>query len=178
MNQSIIKIVFVMLTIASCGAEPISPVSGPDAAAAYGNISLPEGSISDVLLYKETEGGAPPVKSPHQCHTYANGDYIIENLEPGKYFLMGFKAGKEVFNVNYKGVNDAQFIKDTEVEVKPGSITYMGSYDVKGIDKKFQKSGAFEISHSHTAARMLILKHLKEDAQGTGWDRIINRAMM
>jgi hypothetical protein len=167
-----------MLTIASCGAVPIDPVSGPEAAAAYGNISLPEGSISNVLLYKVSEGNAPPIKSPHQCHTYANGDYVIENLEPGKYFLMGFTAGKEKFSFNYRGINDADFIKDAAVEIKRGSVTYMGSYDVKGVDQKFQKSAAFEIMHSKTAVRILILKHLKEEAQGTGWDKRIDKAMM
>jgi hypothetical protein len=167
-----------MLTITSCGAEPINPVSGPEAAAAYGNISLPEGNISNVLLYKVGEGDAPPIQSPHQCHTYTNGDYFIENLEPGKYFLMGFTAGKQKFNFNYQGLSEAEFIKDAAVEIKRGSITYFGSYDVKGIDQKFQKSAAFEITHSKTAAKILILKHLKEDAQGTGWDKRIDRAMM
>jgi hypothetical protein len=180
MKKSIIKLSFAAILatlVPVCSAVPINPVSSPDVAMAYGNITLPEGNITDVLLYKVDEGDAPPVKSPHQSHTYANGDYFIENIEPGKYFLREFVAGKEQFNLNYQGIDEAKFIKDVAVEVKHGSATYFGSYDVTGIDNKFQKSSSYAITHNKYAARMLILKHLKAEVQGTGWDKLIDRAM-
>jgi hypothetical protein len=177
MKQSIIKIVFIMLTITGCGAEPINPVSGPEVAMAYGNISLPEGNIANVLLYKVGEGDAPPSKSPHQSHIYANGDYFIENIEPGKYFLMGFTAAQEKFNLNYQGIDEAKFIKEAAVEIKHGSANYLGSYDVTGVDRNFLKNNSFAITHNKYAAKMLILKHLKAEVQGTGWDKLIDRAM-
>ena len=178
MKQTVIKVVFIMLTIASCGAEPIASASSPDVSAGYGNITLPAGNITNVLLYKVEEGGAPPVKSPHQCHTYANGDYFIENLEPGEYFLKGFMAGKEEFDLNFKGMKEEEFIKEAEIDVKPGALAYFGSYNVNGLDQNMQKTASFAIEHNHMAAKILILKHIKPDTQGTGWDRLIYRAMM
>jgi hypothetical protein len=180
MKQSIIKIAIaaiLAMIIIGCGAEPIKPVSGPEAAVAFGNISLPEGKISNVVLYKVGEGDAPPTKSPHRSHVFANGDFLIENVVPGKYFLREFTAGREKFDFNYRGIDEAEFVKGAAVEIKPGSVTYMGSYDVTGIDQKFKKSADFEIEHSKTAVRILILKHLKEESEGTGWDKRFERAM-
>jgi hypothetical protein len=160
-----------------CSANQIEPVSGPDVAMAYGNISLSGGYITDVVLYKVGEGGAPPIDVPHQSHVYDNGDYFFENLEPGTYFLMSFAAGNERFNFNYRSTDQAKFINGDAVEVKRGSVTYLGSYDVKKVGQNSQNGDSFEIVRSQTAARILILKHLKEEARGTGWDRLMDRAM-
>jgi hypothetical protein len=180
MKHSIITIVFatILATIITvCSATPIKPASGPKAAAAYGNISLPEGYISNVMLYRVGEGDAPPIEWPHKSHIFTNGDFFFENVEPGRYFLKGFTAGREKFHFNYGGINEAESINEAAVGIKPGSITYMGSYDVIGIDKKFKKSADFEIMRSKTAAKMLILKHLKEQVKTGGWDKHFEKAM-
>jgi hypothetical protein len=180
MNHSIIKIVFstmLAMVITVCGAAPIKPASGPMAAAAYGNISLPSGVISSVLLYKVGEGNKPPTEWPHKGHIFANGDFFFENVKPGTYFLKGFTAGKERFNFKYGGVDAADSISKAAVEIKPGSISYMGSYDVVGIDKRFKKGPDFEIVRSKTAVRILILKNIKEQSKSSGWDKQIERAM-
>lgn len=180
MKHPIITITFAAILVSFitvCGAAPVKPASGPKAAAAYGNISLPYGYISDVVMYKVVEGDVPPIEWAHKSHVYPNGDFFFENVEPGKYFLRGFTAGREKFDFNYRGVNEAEFLNGASVEIKPGSITYMGSYDVAGIDKKFQKGADFEIAHSKTAARMLILRYLKEQAKIAGWNKHFEKAM-
>jgi hypothetical protein len=181
MEWSIIKTTFAVIlfsTITGCGVKPVKPVVSFDAAAAYGNITLPEGSITSVVLYKVGDVYDNQFKTPPQGRVFANGDFFFENLDRGKYYLVGFTVGKVKFDFNYRDVEEYAFITETAVVVRPGEVAYMGSYDVTGIDNNFQKDATFEIARSKTAARMLILKHLKEELQGSGWESHFDRAMM
>lgn len=172
-------LVLIALLLAGCfGAAPIRPALGPEYAVAYGNISLPENKyITNVMLYKVGEVYAPPFKSPPQSHTYANGNFFFENLEPGKYFLMGFMSGQEAFYFNYRGINQKEFVNKVAIDVKPGSVTYVGSYRVTGIDRNFLKSDTFAIKRSKSPNRATILAHLQQAAEGTGWDQRFAGAM-
>ena len=173
-----IFIATILVTIITgCGAPAIRPVSGPKAAAAYGNITLPAGNITSVMLYKVGVVYAPPFKSPPQSHTYTNGNFFFENLEPGKYLLMGFMAGQEAFYFNYTGIKEEKLISEVAVDIKPGSVIYLGSYEVTGIDRNFFKNDTFDIKRSKTPGKDTILKHLKEAAKGTGWDARFDKAM-
>lgn len=138
--------------------------------AAYGNIKLPAGIITNVLLYKVGERYAPPLKSPPQGRTYPNGNFFFENLEPGNYFLMGFVSGEDVFYFNYRGVKDREFMEQVGVEVKPGGMAYFGSFEVTGINPDFTLSDSFDIKRSAAPSHDTILTQLKDAVAGTGWD--------
>jgi len=166
-----IKIAFIALLLSGCGAAPIRPVMGPEYSVAYGNISLPDHYITNVMLYKVGEVYAPPFKSPPQAHTYMNGNFFFENLEPGRYYLMGFMSGQEAFYFNYRGIGQEEFINKVAIDIKPGSAAYVGSYRVTGIDRNFFKSDTFDIKRSKKPNRKTILAHLEEAAKGTGWDQ-------
>lgn len=180
MKRSIITVAFAAMLTAinmDCSAEPLNPpVDGLSSAAAYGNISLPAGNITNVVLYKVGEGDEPPIEVPLKAHTFAHGDFFIENLEPGKYFLKVFSAGKAQFDFNYRGVSESKFVEENAIEVKPGSVTYMGSYVVTGLDQKLKKTDDFEITQSKSAPRMFILGRIKSMVRGAGWDKILNWA--
>ena len=126
--------------IAGCGTPAIKPVSGPEASAAYGNITMPAGNITSVLLNRVGDIYAPLIKSPPQSHAYTNGNFSFENLEPGKYYLMGFMVDQEAFYFNYQGIDEAKFLKEVAIDIKPGSVVYLGSYEVTGIDRNFFKT--------------------------------------
>jgi len=178
MKSSIFRMIIIAMLaamIAGCGSASIRQASGPSAAAAYGNITLPAGNITKVMLYKVGAVYAPPFKSPPQSHTYENGNFFFENLEPGKYFLMGFMSGNEAFYFNYRGMSDEEFMKKVAIDVKRGSVMYVGSYEVTGIDRNFIRSDTFDIKRSKTPAKGTILKHLIEAAQGTGWDKRLEK---
>jgi hypothetical protein len=180
MQRSIFNTIFTAILVSiitGCGTEAIKPVFGPEAAAAYGNITMPVGNITSVLLNKVGEIYAPPFKSPPQSHAYTNGNFFFENLTPGKYFLMGFMSGQEVFYFNYQGIDEAKFLNEVAIDVKPGSVTYLGSFEVTGIDRNFFKSDTFDIKPSKTPSRSTILKYLIKETQGTGWDARIERAL-
>ena len=180
MKHSGIKIIIAAILVAmitGCGAPAIRPVSGPGAAVAYGNITMPAGNITNVMLYKVGEIYAPPFKSPPQSHAYTNGNFFFEDLAPGKYFLMGFMSGQEAFYFNFQGIDEQKFINEVAVDIKPGSVFYLGSYQVTGIDRNFFKTDTFDIKRSNTPTKATILKHLREATKGTGWDARFEKAM-
>lgn len=174
---SLFPIAVFAVFLAGCGAMAVRPVSSPEMAAVYGNITLPEGNITNVMLYKVGEVYAPPFKSPPKGHVYTNGNFFFENLEPGKYFLVGFMAGRNAFYFNYRGLEKEEFINEVAFDVKPGSVTYAGSYKVTGIDRNFFKSDTFDIKRSDKPSRKTILTHLVQAAAGTGWDERFEHAM-
>ena len=168
-----IGIIVLATILTGCfGAAPIKPVSGPKAAAAYGNITLPDNKvITRVIMYKAGVVYAPPFKSPPQSHTYNNGNFFFENLTPGKYYLASFMSGNVSFYFNYSGIEDEDFLKNVAIDIKPGTVNYMGSYEVTGIERNFIKSDTFDIKPSNKPNKKTILKHLKDAAKGTGWDK-------
>ena len=76
--------ILVLVTIlAGCmGPAKIKPASNPKASAAYGNITIPDKYITNVMLYKVGEIYAPPFKSPPRSHTYMNGNFFFEASKP------------------------------------------------------------------------------------------------
>lgn len=180
MQQTIFKTIYtaILVTlITGCSTEAIRPVSGPEAAAAYGHITMPVGTISNVMLYKVGEVYTPPFKSPPRSHAYPNGNYFFENLEPGQYFLLGFMSRQEAFYFNYQGTDDAKFLKEFTFDVKPGAVTYLGSFDVTGIDQNFLRTDSFDIKRSKTPTKSTILKQLIEATKGSGWDAVFEKAL-
>ena len=173
-----ISIAIAITILTGCmGPAPIRPATSPDASVAYGNISLPDKHITNVMLYKVGEIYAPPFKSPPRGHIYTNGNFFFENLEPGQYYLMGFMSGQDAFYFNYQGIKKEDFIKKVAIDIKPGVVTYLGSYKVTGIERNFLKSDTFDIKPSETPTRSNILLHLKEAAKGTGWDKRFAKAI-
>jgi len=165
-------ILLVALLTGCFGAAPIKPVSGPESSAAYGNITLPDNKVvTRVIMYKVGEVYAPPFKSPPQSHTYNNGNFFFENLKPGKYYLASFMSGNVAFYFNFRGVKEEEFLKEVAIEIKPGTVNYLGSYEVTGIERNFFASDTFDIRRSKKPGKKTILKHLKEAAKGTGWDK-------
>jgi len=176
--SAILAIAAVMLIVMGCsGVTPIHQVANSEAAAVYGNITLPAGNITNVMLYRVGVVYAPPFKSPPKGHIYTNGNFFFENLEPGKYFLVGFMSGQDAFYFNYRGLSEEEFIKKAALDVEPGSVTYVGSYRVTGIDRNFIKSDTFDIKRAKTPSKATILKHLKEATAGTGWDQRLAKAI-
>ena len=181
MNRLISLIIITMMAVALAGcfgAAPIKPAASPDHSAAYGNITLPDNKvITRVILYKAGEIYAPPFKSPPQSHTYMNGNFFFENLTPGKYYLASFMSGNVAFYFNYQGLEREEFLKEVAIDITPGSVTYLGSYQVTGIERNFLSSDTFDIKRSETPREKTILEHLIQASKGTGWDKRFEKAM-
>ena len=181
MNRALSTIIITIITavLAGCfGAAPIKHATDAKHSAAYGNITPPDNLvITRVILYKVGEVYAPPFKSPPQSHTYTNGNFFFENLTPGKYFLASFMSGNHIFYFNYRGLKDEEFLEKVAIDIKPGSVVYLGSYQVTGIERNFFKSDTFEIKPSKKPGKGTILEHLKQAAKGTGREKRFAKTM-
>ena len=154
------------------GPAPIRPAEGPDKAMAYGNITIPGKVLTGVALYKYGEVYAPPFKSPPRSHTYTNGNFFFENLAPGKYYLVSFMSGNNIYYFDYSGV-EKENIERSLIEIKAGAAVYLGSFRVTGETDHLLRQDTFDIEQVGEPTEKTILTHLKEATAQTGWDRKI-----
>jgi hypothetical protein len=102
----------------------------------YGSLDLPaevRDQIQWLILYKVGEVYAPPFKVPIKARVFANGDFYMENVRPGTYFVHDVVAGFEAFYFYPPNLSEGkQVVLAHAVEVAPGSLTYLGRYRVHG----------------------------------------------
>ena len=178
MRRWMLIIVAGLCLLTGCmGSAPIRPADGPDKAMAFGNITIPGKVLTGVALYKYGEIYAPPFKSPPRSHTYTNGNFFFENLEPGKYYLVSFmSSGNEIYYFNYSGL-EKEDIEQSLIDVKPGAVVYLGSYKVTGVTDHFLRQDTFDIEQVRQPGEKTILQHLKEATAQTGWDQKIAKRL-
>jgi hypothetical protein len=100
----------------------------------YGSLDLPAGvrdQIQWLIIYKVGEVYAPPFKSPIKARVFPDGDFYMENVAPGSYFVHDVVAGFEAFYFYPPKISEAKETALAQaVEVAPGSLTYLGRYRV------------------------------------------------
>jgi hypothetical protein len=100
----------------------------------YGSLELPAGvrdQIQWMIIYKVGEVYAPPFKSPIKARVFPNGDFYMENVTPGTYFVHDVVAGFEAFYLYPPSIGEAkEAALANAVEVAPGSLTFLGRYRV------------------------------------------------
>jgi hypothetical protein len=125
------------LAAAGCASGPgrIQPPSATGAML-YGSLDLPAGvrdQIHQLIIYKVGEVYAPPFKVPIKARVFPNGDFYMENVAPGTYFVHDVVAGFEAFYLYPPKISEAkQVVLAHAVEVAPGSLTYLGRYRIHG----------------------------------------------
>ena len=102
----------------------------------YGSLELPvevRDQIQWLIVYKVGEVYAPPFKVPIKARVFPNGDFYMENVSPGSYFVHDVVAGFEAFYLYPPSIGEAKEVALAHaVEVAPGSLTYLGRYRVHG----------------------------------------------
>lgn len=100
----------------------------------YGSLELPAGvrdQIHWMIIYKVGEVYAPPFKSPIKARVFPNGDFYMENVAPGSYFVHDVVAAFEAFYLYPPDISEAKEVALAHaVEVAPGSLTYLGRYRI------------------------------------------------
>jgi hypothetical protein len=100
----------------------------------YGSLELPvevRDQIHWMIIYKVGEVYAPPFKSPIKARVFANGDFYIENVAPGSYFVHDVVANFEAFYLYPPSISEGkEVVLGHAVEVAPGSLTYLGRYRI------------------------------------------------
>jgi len=100
----------------------------------YGSLDLPaevRDQIQWLILYKVGDVYVPPFKVPIKARVFPNGDFYMENVTPGSYFVHDVVAGFEAFYLYPPKISEAKEVALAHaVEVAPGSLTYLGRYRV------------------------------------------------
>jgi hypothetical protein len=127
--------VVAALLCASCASGPgsIQPPS-ETGAMLYGSVELPEqvrDGVQWLIVYEVGVVYAPPFKSPIKARVFPNGDFYMENVSPGKYFVHDVVADFEAFYLYPPSMSDAKDVAlKHAVDVAPGSVTYLGRYRI------------------------------------------------
>jgi hypothetical protein len=123
------------LLAAGCASGPgrIQPPS-ETGAMLFGSLELPaqvRDQVQWMILYKVGEVYAPPFKTPLKARVFANGDFYIENVKPGTYFVHDVVAGFEAFYLYPPSISEGkEVVLGHAVEAAPGSLTYLGRYRI------------------------------------------------
>jgi hypothetical protein len=130
-----VPLLAVALVSVGCASGPgrIKPPSA-NGAMLYGSLDLPaevRDQIQWLIIYKVGEIYAPPFKTPIKARVFPNGDFYMENVTPGTYFVHDVVAGFEAFYLYPPSMSEAkQAALAHAVEVAPESLIYLGRYRI------------------------------------------------
>ena len=114
-----------------------------------------------------------PFKRPPRVLVYGNGYFMAENLKPGKYFIAGFQSGDKM----YKVVNSARSSYQNVINIRPGSLNYIGSHRIVVHKRRLLGHGKFEVVRLRRPDERNLLRYFYELTDGTGWQKKIARRM-
>jgi hypothetical protein len=122
-----------LATACAGGSGPIRAPS-PGAAMIYGSLELPD-AVADRIqwlhIYKVGEVYVPPFKTPIRARVFPNGDFYMENVSAGRYFVHHVAAGFEAFYLYPAKLAEAKdAVLGQAVDVGPGSLAYLGRYRI------------------------------------------------
>ncbi|WP_455217837.1 hypothetical protein [Kaarinaea lacus] len=131
--------------------------------------------ITEVVLHKYGKTYVAPFISPPRVSVYPNGDFIAENLEPGKYYISSFIADNKRFSFAALKLKPYQRV----FIVKPGSLVFAGSYQITGklVYDRHAKGDEFIVQRVRLPGERDILRRIYDVTEGTGWQRRIDRRL-
>ena len=166
---------FAASLLIQAGCTSIAPpldIQSPEKAMVFGHIEA-DVKIDRVDFHEFGEFYMPPFKYPPRVLVFDNGDYMVENLKPGKYILAGFHSE----NKNYTVVNSDQKAYQRIIHVKPGGLHYVGAHRIVVTKSLLLGHGDFRIDDLVRPDERVVLKHMFEVTQGTGWQKKIDRRL-
>jgi len=103
----------------------------------------------------------------------SNNVFVFSNVKPGKYKMIAFYAG-----VNHGLYGESGFT----VDVKPGQIKFLGSYDYIEHERTFfqrmRKTGTFGLRKATHPTELEIFQWLNSIGQGSGWEPAIRERIL
>jgi hypothetical protein len=152
----------VCVAIAACATGP-ECIQSPSASGSmlYGSLDLPaevRNQINWVMIYKLGEVYVTPFKNPIKARFFPNGNFYMENVEPGSYYVHHVVAGFEAFYFYPPDMSEAKdAVLDHTTEVAPGTITYLGNYRIhewkRGLNSKMSpRIGSWRLLSSTSGA--------------------------
>ena len=180
MQTRFLAIVFGALAFVVSGCSVVSRGSAPpddaktvDSAFIYGYVEAEEDAIEQVDFVQFGKVYVPPFNKPPRVLVFDNGFFMAENIEPGKYVISGFRSDRNHYNMARTKRHAYQRI----IVIKPGSMKYIGSFNVRVTQKDKIESGKFKVTEIQRPGERDVLKHLYHVTEGTSWQDKISRRL-
>jgi len=180
-----------VLAVGGCGGPKIHPSQtwtlptkkSPDSAMIIGRIGMQNDKqrILRLVTFQRWgkvyfHGGTVPRGEPD--YVMDNDQFVVPNLQPGRYYFVGFHA-TGVFN-NLPAPSFPKPKPGELIELKPGEIRYVGSYDY--IDGKLSTlrmsvgiPGSFSLKPAAKPSELDMLRWMLRNSNGSGWEPTIKR---
>ena len=163
----------LLLNLNGCATKPKPPfeISSPDKGMIYGNVHIPGHEVTEIELREFGKFYLPPFIVPPRVMIFKNGNFVAENLNPGSYYISRF-VSKKLF---YSLVRDATTSYQWIINVGPGSVKYVGAYEITDVEPGIFVKGKFNIRKVRHPSERKVLKHMFQITEGTGWQTRIQR---
>jgi hypothetical protein len=169
----IIMALAVTLSMGGCVTKPTPPfeIISPEKAMIYGNIHIPGHEVTEIELREFGKFYMPPFIEPPRVMIFRNGNFVAENLTPGSYYISRFVSKK----LYYTLVKDGRSAYQSIINVEPGSVQYVGAFEITNVVPGVFVQGDFNIRTVRKPSERKVLKHMFQITQGTGWQTRIER---
>ncbi len=169
----ILVVAFVLLNMSGCATKPKPPfeVISPEKSMIYGNVQIPGHEVTEIELREFGKFYLPPFISPPRVMIFRNGNFVAENLSAGSYYISRFKSKKLLYSLVKEGRDAYQWI----INVEPGTVKYVGSFEITDVKPGIFVQGDFNIRSLRHPSERAVLKHMFQVTQGTGWQAMIDR---
>ncbi|MDH5370988.1 MAG: hypothetical protein OEW99_13245 [Gammaproteobacteria bacterium] len=171
--RMIIASIILGLSLVGCTTKPKPPfeIISPEMGMIYGNIHIPGHEVTEIELREFGKFYMPPFIEPPRVMIFRNGNFVAENLSPGSYYISRFVSKK----LNYTLVKDGRSAYQSIINVEPGSVKYVGAFEITNVTSGIFVQGDFNIRTVRKPSERKVLKHLYQVTQGTGWQTRIER---
>lgn len=170
--HSILMIAALASLMSGCAIKPKPPfeISSPDKGMIYGNIHIKGHEVTEIELREYGKFYLPPFITPPRVMIFRNGNFVAENLPPGNYYISRFVSKKLLYPLVKDSTSAYQWI----INVSPGEVKFVGSYEITDVRPGLFVKGDFHIRAVRHPSERKVLKHLFEVTKGTGWQARID----
>lgn len=163
----------VATLLAAC-ASPAPPLDmkDPDYSMIFGHVMAAD-KVTEVELREFGKFYMPPFLKPPRVLIFNNGDFMVENLKPGKYFISAFNTKRS----RYVLVNSKRTAYQDIIHVEPGEVKYVGSYRVTDIKRGLLSKGEYDVRRIRKPSERKIIKHLFHVTEGTVWQAMLEHRL-
>jgi hypothetical protein len=148
------------MTACALATSQPAPVDTSARALIYGHIDAPK-PIQAVELAKMLSARRPSAR------VLENGDFFFEDVAPGDYGLLRFKAGNEWYLLL---TGDKESNRRFIVQAKPGGMHFVGSWRVTGEKNNVFSPDEFSIERAPAPGERALLRRVRPALAGTGWE--------
>ncbi len=160
-------------TLAGCALPaPPDAVQAPDNAMVFGHLVAPQ-EITKIEFREYGKFYLPPFKIPPRVLVFENGDFMVENIKPGKYYIAAV----------YSRFRDYTFVKDNRtayqnmIHVQAGETKFAGSFVIHELTDTSRFRRNVVLRKVRKPAERDVLRNMYEFTRGTGWQARIDRRL-